>query len=250
MRWLKSGILLFGALFITVQIQCQITYSQDSLPPSNKFQAKKFIIPSALIITGILGLESHTFKDVNSQIQNEVYEHIDEQLTVDDFSQYAPGLAVYVLNAAGIEGKHRFGERSLLLATSYLLTAGTTLILKNTAHQLRPDGSSYNSFPSGHTATAFVGAEFLWQEYKDKSVWYGILGYSVAAGTGIFRMYNDRHWLNDVLMGAGIGMFCTKLTYWLHPFVTKKLFHKKKAQALVVPFYNGEQFGLGAVFRL
>lgn len=250
MRSLKRGILFFGVLFITFQVHCQITHSQDSLSSSNKFQVKKFIIPTALIITGAIGMESQTFKDLNSQIQEEVHEHIDEQLTIDDFSQYAPGLAVYALNAAGVEGKHRFGERTLLLATSYLLTAGTVLILKSNTNQLRPDGSSYTSFPSGHTATAFVGAEFLWQEYKDKSVWYGIMGYTVAAGTGIFRMYNDRHWLNDVLIGAGIGIFYTKLTYWLHPFFTKKLFHKKKAQALVVPFYNGEQIGLGAVFRL
>jgi len=247
---MRNSAILFLLLFLSLAIHGQSKNNVDTLKAHTTFQFKKLIIPSGLIITGIMGLESHTLKDLNSQIQNEVNEHIDEQLTIDDFSQYSPMVSVYALNALGIGGKHRFGERTVLLATSYLLTASTVLILKSTAHQLRPDGSSYNSFPSGHTATAFMGAEFLWQEYKDVSVWYGIAGYAVAAGTGIFRVYNDRHWLNDVLMGAGIGMFCTKLTYMLHPYITGKLFPKKEStHAAIAPFFNGKQFGMGAVIQ-
>lgn len=67
-----------------------------------------------------------------------------------------------------------------------LIMSGTVLGLKSITKIERPDGSSKNLFPFGHTATAFAGAEFLWQEYKDKSIWYGIAGYSVATGTGIF----------------------------------------------------------------
>lgn len=100
------------------------------------------------------------------------------------------------------------------MATSYLLVSGTVLGLKSVTNVERPDGSSNNSFPSGHTATAFAGAEFLWQEYKDQSIWYGIAGYVVATGTGLFRIYNDRHWLTDVAAGAGIGILCTKTAYW------------------------------------
>jgi hypothetical protein len=96
----------------------------------------------------------------------------------------------------GIKGKSNFKDRThfsdfLSLSSSYNTTA------KNITHVQRPDGSSANSFPSGHTATAFAGAEFR-QEYKDVSIWYGISGYVVATGTGFFRMYNDRHWLTDV----------------------------------------------------
>lgn len=237
---------LFGNAFMCAQ-QAK---GSDTIRDAHRFKPQNFIIPTVLIGTAVVALESHTLKDLNNQIHSEVNEHIDEQLTIDDIAQYTPMVSVYALNAFGVEGKHRFGERTFILASSYILTAGTVLLLKNTAHQLRPDGSSYNSFPSGHTATAFVGAEFLWQEYKHKSPWYGIAGYAVAAGTGIFRMYNDRHWFSDVIMGAGIAMFYTKLVYWLHPHVTQKLFHKKKeTQAVVVPFYNGEQLGLGAVVR-
>ena len=56
----------------------------------------------------------------------------------------------------------------------------------------------------------------LWQEYKDYSPWIAYSGYAVAAGTGFLRMYNNRHWLSDVIAGAGFGMLSTKLAYWLY----------------------------------
>lgn len=247
---MKHIILFFIVILFFGQLHAQI--KTDSIPenPETNIKLKSFIIPATLMTVGIIGLESHTLLDINDQLKDEVHEHIDKKLTIDDFTQYTPVALVYGLDACGVKAKHNFKERTKRILTAHAIMTTTVLILKSSSTVLRPDGSSYNSFPSGHTATAFMSAEFLWQEYKDKSVWYGILGYTVAAGTGIFRVYNDRHWFNDILMGAGIGMFCTKLTYWLHPFVTKKLFHKEKTQAVVVPFYNGEQFGLGAVFRM
>ena len=119
-------------------------------------------------------------------------------------------------------------------------------IIKRTGNVERPDGSSKNSFPSGHTATAFMGAEFLYQEYKDVSIWYGVAGYVVATGTGMFRMYNNRHWLTDVAAGAGIGILSTKIAYWIHPLIKRTIFKdRESANGIVMPFYNGREYGLG-----
>ena len=74
----------------------------------------------------------------------------------------------------------------------------------------------------------------------------------MAGGTGILRIYNDKHWLTDVAAGAGIGILSTKLAYWLHPFIQKQLFgssQEKKYSLLAVPFYNGEQAGISAVIK-
>jgi len=65
--------------------------------------------------------------------------------------------------------------------------------LKNTTNVQRPDGSSYNSFPSGHTARAFVAATFLHKEYGSKSIWYSIGGYTMATAIETFRVLNNRH---------------------------------------------------------
>ncbi|UOB16105.1 phosphatase PAP2 family protein [Abyssalbus ytuae] len=226
----------------------QYTQHGDSIASVKvkKINYKAFIIPSALIGYGIIGLESHTLKDFNLQARKELSEHIDEQLTIDDFSQYTPFLSVYALNGFGVTGKHNFKDRTIVLVTSYLIMGGTVNLLKNASNVLRPDDTSKNSFPSGHTATAFMGAEFLWQEYKNVSVWYGIAGYSIAAGTGLFRMYNNRHWITDVAAGAGIGILSTKIAYLLHPWIKKTLFgNHESANACVLPFYNGKESGLG-----
>lgn len=221
--------------------------TQDSLTIKKgiKFKYEALIIPSALILYGIIGLESHTLKNINADTKTELTEHIDKKFTVDDFSQYSAFLSVYGLNAAGIKGKNNFKDRTIILTSAYLIMGTTVNIIKSTGNEMRPDGTSNNSFPSGHTATAFMGAEFLYQEYKDVSVWYGISGYLVAAGTGFFRMYNDRHWFSDVATGAGIGILSTKIAYWIHPLISETLFRKKEnLNGVIMPIYNGKQYGL------
>ena len=220
----------------------------DTIPKKQvvKFNYKSLIIPTALIGYGIIGIESDGLKLFNSEIKEELNEHIDEKLTIDDFSQYAPFLSVYGLNAIGIKGKNNFKDRTIILGTAYLIMGTTVSGMKKLTAIERPDGSSKTSFPSGHTATAFMGAEFLYQEYKDISIWYGISGYLVATGTGFFRMYNDRHWFTDIVTGAGIGILSTKVAYWIHPWLKEKIFkNKKDTNGLVIPFYNGKEYGLG-----
>lgn len=235
-------ILLLGIL----QVSGQYTAIDTLKEKNNKFKYGAIVIPAVLIGYGVLGLESHTLKLINTSTRNEIAEHIDSKLTIDDFSQYSPFLSVYGLNAAGIKGRNNFKDRTIILGTAYLIMGGTVNILKHTGNVERPDGSSKNSFPSGHTATAFMGAEFLYQEYKDVSAWFGIVGYLVASGTGLFRMYNNRHWLTDVTAGAGIGILSTKIAYWIYPLVKKTFFKgKENRNGIVMPFYNGREYGLG-----
>ena len=248
--------------FITL-ISISVAYSQeiqkdsiqlnaiklDTIKEAHKFNFKQLIIPSVLIGYGVIGIESDQLKFFNSELKEEVNENIDKKITIDDFSQYLPAVSVYGLNALGIKGKHNLKDRTILLGTSYLLMSASVLSLKSITKIERPDGSGFNSFPSGHTATAFAGAEFLWQEYKDVSVWYGISGYLVATGTGLFRIYNDKHWLTDVVAGAGIGILSTKIAYWINPWIQKKMFNSKeeKSTSAIAPFYNGKQLGIGFI---
>jgi membrane-associated phospholipid phosphatase len=70
---------------------------------------------------------------------------------------------------------------------------------------------AYRSFPSGHTTSAFAAAAAVTSEtsrWWPESRW--IIGpalYGGAALAGVSRMYNNRHWASDVLVGAGIGTF-------------------------------------------
>lgn len=230
-------------------------YSNDSLSNvSNhhlEFKYKSLIIPSALIGYGFIGLKSQSIKDLNIRIKNKLTEPSHESLHIDDYSQYVPMLSVYALNALGLEGKNRFKERTVILATAYIIMGSTILSTKKLAAIERPDGSGKNSFPSGHTATTFVGAEFLHQEFKDQSIWFGIAGYTIAAGTGYLRMYNNRHWLSDVVAGAGVGILSTKIAYWINPFIMKKIFKSDTSNtSAFIPYYNSREYGLGLSIAL
>ncbi|RZM26854.1 MAG: phosphatase PAP2 family protein [Pedobacter sp.] len=211
-----------------------------------QFKFKSLIIPTALIGYGVIGLVSPTVKDINIRTKNEFRDHDDKKVNWDDYAQYSTFLSVYALNGLGIQGKSNFKDRTMVLATAYLIMGGSVNIIKKTSKITRPDGSDTRSFPSGHTATAFMGAEFLRQEYRDVSDWYGITGYVVAAGTGLFRMSNEKHWLTDVATGAGIGILSTKVAYWIHPLIKKTIFKDQdKRNGIVMPFYNGREYGLG-----
>jgi len=131
---------------------------------------------------------------------------------VDDYLQVAPGVLVYGLNLAGDLGKNRFVDRTALVALSGLILTGADG-LKFVAHRVRPYGTDPLSFPSGHTGAAFLAAEFLAQEYSEKSPWYGVVGYTMATTTGIMRLYGRAHWFSDVVTGAGLGILTTKAAY-------------------------------------
>ena len=239
-------------LFLATLYSARAQSVQDSIKveykPQLKFHYKQLIIPAVFIGYGVYGLENHDIQLFNTEIREEVTEHIDQKFTIDDISQYTPAAAAFALSAVGIKSKNTFKDKAIILSTSYILMGLSVNILKRTSSSERPDGTTNNSFPSGHTATAFMGAELLYQEYKDQSIWYGISGYVIAAGTGAFRIYNNRHWFSDVVAGAGIGILSTKAAYWLFPTVNK-IFTKKDSNKKVsfVPYYDGKFTGIAFV---
>lgn len=133
----------------------------------------------------------------------------------DDYLQYVPLALTYGLKACGVQSRSSWGRMVVSNAFSASLMAATVNALKYTVRVGRPDGSTRNSFPSGHAATAFMAATILRKEYGHRSPWFGIAGYTVATATGIARILNDRHWMSDVTVGAGIGIFTVELGYLL-----------------------------------
>jgi membrane-associated phospholipid phosphatase len=166
----------------------------------------------------------------------------------DDILQFMPLVAVYGLNLIGVKGKNNFIDRTLIYMMSVTMAEITTDGLKNKTHILRPDSSDYRSFPSGHTTNAFVCATFLFNEYKEVSIWYGVAGYSVATATGVLRMLNNKHWMSDVLVGAGVGIFFTELTYYVYPiikdFVSNRIIHRDLQALSFSPYYSSDNMGI------
>jgi hypothetical protein len=213
------------------------------------FPVKSLALPAFMIAYGFTTLKSDGLYDINEKVQEEIWqENPHKKQHIDNFLQFAPAIAVYGLNMAGIHGKHNLKDRSMLFLMSSVFTNATVFSIKKLTHQQRPDGTSA-SFPSGHTAQAFASAEFMRQEYKDISPWYAVAGYAAATATGILRMYNNKHWLSDVVAGAGIGMASTKIAYWLYPTIQRKLFKNKPINTFVMPFYNNKVGGVSMVYN-
>lgn len=218
--------------------------------PIQRLSTKSLIIPVAMMTYGLTTLGNNGHKGINEEFNEEVWtEHPHKLNHMDTYLQFAPAVSVYALNAFGIKGKNNFRDRTMIYLMSNIFVNAIVYPTKKIAHQLRPDGSNYNSFPSGHTAEAFASAEFMRQEYKDVSPWYGVAGYAMAATTGYLRMYNQKHWFSDVIAGAGVGIFSTKLAYWLYPKIQHSLFKDKHPNTVVMPTYQNGSFGVGMVHK-
>ncbi len=251
---MKTGIVLLMLCCFTMALTAQSSSginSQNSTVKDKTYQfsAKKLIIPSVFIGYGIASLMSSDLRKLNTSTQYESNEHIVPGAQIDNYMQYAPAAAVYALNMVGVKGKHNFRDRTVIYTTSQLLAASAVLPTKYFVGEERPDGSNRLSFPSGHTTTAFSSAHFMFREYRDANFWLSICGYPVAAATGIYRIFNNRHWVGDVVAGAGIGVLSTEAAYWLFPTISKCFGRtgEKQASLLVLPIYQSRQFGLSMV---
>lgn len=119
---------------------------------------------------------------------------------IDDYTQYFGPAVTLGMKIGGVEGRSDWGRLLASSAMSYGIMAILVNSIKYTAKEMRPDGTSANSWPSGHTATSFVGATILHKEYGlTRSPWYSVAGYGVATATGVMRVLNNRHWVSDVL---------------------------------------------------
>ncbi len=180
---------------------------------------KAAIVPASLIVLGTVpvlsakhcSLSKYTIHDKVLEAANGWTTTIDNQL------QFVPGVAVFALKAFGVRSRSDALNQAIITAKAELLTNMIVHGMKNMIASERPNGGAH-SMPSGHTAQAFLSATILDMEYRDTSPWISVSGYAAATTTGILRMVNNKHWISDVLIGAGIGIFSTKAVYFTHKY--------------------------------
>jgi membrane-associated phospholipid phosphatase len=183
------------------------------------FKSKGFratIVPALLIGYGastINGNGLYSSYDLHNDVR-----HVfgDYRNHVDDFLQWAPYLEIPAVLLAGVESRNDRVNLGLILVKSELIMLSSVYLVKTLTHVQRPDRSDNLSFPSGHTAQAFLAASIVHTEFRDKSQWYGIGAYTLAGSVAAFRMINDKHWESDVIAGAGFGILSAHLAYLSH----------------------------------
>lgn len=216
-------IILYVIVFVLFfPFKSQATEKADTLNEQRainncKFNAKHLILPGTLIAVGASSLFFSPMEDLDHSMQKDFQElrSNHHSIELDEYLRFLPIATNYALHFTGVKSGYDTREQLLLTATSFVTMYALTQGLKHTIDRKRPDGSDNHSFPSGHVATAFLGAEQLRMNY---GTWWGLAGYSVATGTAFLRLYNNRHWFSDVIGAAGIGILSARIGYWLLPW--------------------------------
>jgi membrane-associated phospholipid phosphatase len=238
MKLISIKILFFSCVLMLTHTGMQgQTMPSDSITSTStnadhkKSIYRSFIAPTVLIGAGAYFTVHDQFRYYVRDERNKLYP--DYHTSVDNFLPALPVAVVYGLNACGVKGKSDFINRSLILVKSEVVLLALTGSVKALTHVDRPDNSNQQSFPSAHTAHAFATATFLAHEFGDRSVWYSIGAYTLATGVGALRIMNNRHWISDVMGGAGIGILSMNVVYLTHKYKWGK-----KNNLTVVPSWS------------
>ena len=113
------------------------------------------------------------------------------------------GVALAFWGAGFLADNQQIASTGEVLMEAEIINGISTTVFKSIVGRERPDRNGRDSFPSGHSSDTFCFAAVI--DHRLGHLW-GIPAYSLAVLTGLSRMESDRHYLSDVVMGAGLGM--------------------------------------------
>ena len=232
----RSILCVFLFLLICSNSNGQIII--DSL--QKKSLLKKTILPTSLIVVGSIISNSNFEQKLQIDLRNGVGNNYENK--IDNFMLFAPIVELYLADIIGVKSKNHWFDQSKNLFISNVISSFITNRLKVIVGKTRPNGEVH-SFPSGHTTIAFTNATVLYEEFKNSSPILAYSGYVFATGTGGFRMINNKHFISDVMVGAGIGILVTKLVYHFEPFKNFNPFKDSK-NTVVIPQINYGNYGI------
>jgi membrane-associated phospholipid phosphatase len=240
--------MIFLLLFINASCSYATTYDSLQYPELNKAYLKSYYYDSEDFIIspvkwkkrqwiefGGVTIAAVVAYSQDEQIQKYFTSH--QSKTADNFSKYifepfGNGIGTTVLLGGLYLGgrvarDYRLAGTSLTAGKAFIVSSACALVVKQLTHRHRPyqdeipdhanwDGPfsniSFNSFPSGHSATAFSVATVFALEYS-RTIWVPVLAYTLATGTAVSRLYDNKHWASDVVVGSALG-FVTGRFMW------------------------------------
>ncbi len=230
----RLTILLLGSLLAVQSVQAQ----QPKIDSATIARANKPILRTGEVLA-VLATTGLAFA-FDQQLRNTIHDPTDRfGRTASDIGN-ALGNGVYVyptLLVASVAGKavgsqKLYGVSSRALKSTLLAGAGA-IVLKTIVGRERPGTDNAfkfhpfnvkdktNSFPSGHTVVSFALATSFAREIK--GTWDDLFFYSLATLTAYARMHDDRHWMSDVVFGAGMGILSARFV------------HRRESKILIKP---------------
>ncbi len=159
------------------------------------------------------------------------------------------------LDSTGMVDARREKSAALLTLQSFLLTQGIITGTKYITGRNRPDdtddafdfegpskGDTNASFPSGHAGSAFAVASVLSETYGYDNPWVPWVAYSLATGTALTRVDDNRHWFSDVFFGGAVGYFVGTTITRYSPFLERN-------NVTLLPFSKGSARGVGLAYK-
>lgn len=217
----KKAVLIFILILLCNLAFCQ-SDSVETTSCKQKFDTshlsfRKNIAPFSLIGGGLLIEAVGIKKDIQ-----EVFPTTHTQ--VENYLQYVPVGILYGADILNIPHENTAFNQTKYLFISELVTAILTHTLKALVHETRPGGGEH-SFPSGHTSQSFSSASVVFNEFARSNKTVAWSGYLFSTSTALLRITNNRHWVPDVLVGAGMAILVTDLVYYFHPLKSWDPFH-------------------------
>lgn len=207
-----------------------------------KFNPKHLILPASLITVGAVGTAIDGMSDFHLFSRKSDV----KKIRVDDYLEWGMLGWVFVCDLMGKE-KHNWVDQLFLVTMAEGMNAVMTRGLKYSVNETRPDGGPY-SFPSGHTANAFLGAHMAYKEFKDSSPVLAYSGYAIALFVGGSRLYNNRHWVADVVAGAGFGILSVELAYLtyfpIRNAIARKVNRRSAKNMVIAPTFDEQGGGV------
>ena len=210
---------------------------------------KATIVPAVLI-----GYGAYTFNGggfyTNQDANYDIHKLFPTYRTrLDDYLIFAPYAELGLVALAGVESRNDRLNTLLVIGKAEAIMLATTFAVKFISREERPDGSDNLSFPSGHTAQAFLAASIVHAEFRDKSQWYGVGAYTIATSVAALRMINSKHWQSDVVAGAGFGILSAHLAYLTHRNRWGRKPHILDGASFTPTMLPGGSLGLGMTWR-
>ncbi len=191
-----------------------------------RWDATQFKIAGAVLLgTALVYSQDKVIKDFFQRNKSNIADNISSVLEPFGSGEFSVPLLGVLFLTAEISKSKKLRQTTLEAGKAFVLSGFTSLLLKEILHRPRPfqydqgdvqlfDGplgqSNYNSMPSGHTITAFSIATVFATEYKN-ILWVPILSYTIATGVALSRIYDNKHWASDVVMGSALGWAIGKL---------------------------------------
>ena len=182
---------------------------------------RKKLVQATLVPALLIGYGAYTFNGggfyTNEQANRDIHRLFPTYRTkLDNYLIFAPYLELGAVALAGVESRSDQINTLLIIGKGEAIMLASTFLVKAVSREERPDGSDNLSFPSGHTAQAFLAASIVHTEFRHKSQLYGIGAYAIATSVAALRMINTKHWQSDVVAGAGFGILSAHLAYLTH----------------------------------